>query len=203
MLFHIPQTMQPLAIRKTSNSLDQPPPNLSGLPGLSTQRCVPWVHSRRAAAAAKVGQGSPEHSLANHLWSVSTAQNLNLLFSLKAGIKYANAACRKCTHSTHHTSVLATAGPTRVPERGKCFISSACKYIERDAKLSYGPGTSYTKAPGQLSICRPDLQRCPHQHTAHTSSASRELQGSPKEVNYVLWCQFQMQGCALLNPIPL
>lgn len=164
-LFNIPDNAA-LAVRKTSYSLDQPPLNLSVLPGLSTQSCVPWVHSRRAAAA-KVGQGSPEHSLANHLCSVSTAQNLNLLFSLKTGIKYANAACRKCTHSTHHTSVLATAGRTRVPERGRCFISSTCKYIERDAKLSYGPGTSCTKAPGQSSICRPDLQKCLHQHSTH------------------------------------
>lgn len=89
----------PWSLGKTSCSLDQPPPDPSEPPGLRPQRCGPWVHSW-GPAVARVGQGAPEHSLANHCCRVSTAQNLNPLFSLQTGIKYENAAC-KSAHTAH------------------------------------------------------------------------------------------------------
>lgn len=87
---------------------------------------------------AKVGQGSPEHSLAHHLCRVSTAQNLNPLFSLQTGIKYANAAC-KSAHTAHILlQFWQLLGPLEF-QKERCFLSSACKSIERDANLSGGP----------------------------------------------------------------
>ena len=190
--------------------------------------CAPWVYfPSAAAAAAKVGQSSPEHkpehSLASHLCSVSTAQNLNPLFSLKTGIQYANAACRSA-HTAHIIlQFWQLLGPLeferererereREGERERCFISSACKSIERDASLSHGPSISWYKGTGPLFAFRPDLQRCPHQYPAARehktylpqSLGSRHPHGSPlKEINCVLYGQFQMQGYALLNPILL
>ena len=86
---------------ESPSGLHQALPISSESPGLCPQRWVPWVCSPRAAAA-EVGQGSPEHrtqrSLADLFCRVSTARNRNPLFSLKAGMNDANAACRRaCT----------------------------------------------------------------------------------------------------------
>ena len=71
----------------------------------------------------KVHQHRTPRSLANLFCRVSTAQNRNPLFSLKAGINDVNAACRRaCTGGL---------------ERERDYISSACKPIERVASLGH------------------------------------------------------------------
>ena len=98
LIFH--RQCSPWPWGKTSYRLDQPSPNASKPPGLSAPRCTPWIYSQ-GAAEAEVGQGSPEHSLANHSLRVATAQNLKPLLSLKTGIKYANPA-RRSAHAAAH-----------------------------------------------------------------------------------------------------